>query len=412
MTGSWRSYEVYQRMRVGETTVGIRPRQLSSSQYLTDPYPLLAILREQYPCYRDWPGNAFWITHYDDVTSVFVDDANYESRPRLSAYGRTGWGRDLGADPAVLACIADHLDQHAESLARTIVGHFAGTGRVDLATELCARLPIELLVTTLALGNGTDFARRYLTMQRGAGWEPVARQAGLVAMDELAASFGPLLEQRAATGGTDLVAVAATIGATPADLVVTLLEGDHQTLHGALANMWYLLLTHPDQFAFVRDDRRMLKLAYLETLRHSAPVLAADRFCRHEVERFGRLLPEGALVRCSAAAANHDPRVFAEPDLFIVGRVDLCQREPRGTYRADGLPSGISFATGPPSRHPAEPEDRPRSRYALTRDAAVTASQVVLDELPRLRLVDGAEPHLRSLRLGEMHTCWSLPVEW
>ena len=79
----WRSYEVYQRMRVGESTARIKPRQLSSDDYLADPYPLLAILREEYPCYRDWPGNCFWITRYDDVTSVFVDDANYETRPRL-----------------------------------------------------------------------------------------------------------------------------------------------------------------------------------------------------------------------------------------------------------------------------------------------------------------------------------------
>ena len=54
----------------------------------------------------------------------------------------------------------------------------------------------------------------------------------------------------------------------------------------------------------------MVKLAYLETLRHSPPVLAAPRYARHEVERFGRLLPEGALVICSAAAANRDPRAF------------------------------------------------------------------------------------------------------
>ena len=35
---------------------------------------------------------------------------------------------------------------------------------------------------------------------------------------------------------------------------------------------------------------------------------------------------------------------------------------------------GIAFGLGPPSRHPAVPEDRPRSLYALTRDAAVTAT--------------------------------------
>ena len=156
----------------------------------------------------------------------------------------------------------------------------------------------------------------------------------------------------------------------------------------------------------------MLKVAYLETLRHSAPVLSAERFARHEVERFGKLIPEGAQLICSAAAANRDPRIFADPDRFIVDRRDMCQREPRGQYRADGLASGIAFGLGPPSRHPAIPEDRPRSLYAITRDTAVRASRVLLDMVADLRLQEGANPHLASLRVGEMHTCWKLPVSF
>lgn len=414
MTAAWRTYEVYQRMRVGETTAKIRPRQLSSEQYLTDPYPLVATLREHYPCYRDWAGNAFWITRYDDVTSIFVDDANYEERSTRWSYGRLGWGQDLGGEVAVQTSIATALDEHGETVARRIVHGFRADGQVDLAVELCARYPIELLgaVLDLPADDLAWFAQRYLLMQRGAGWEPAARAVGAAAMDDLAGYFGPLLAKRGGSGGADLVTTAAGLGATATDLVVTLLEGDHQTLHGALANMWFLLLTQPDALAAVGAERRLVKLAYLEALRHSPPVLSADRYCRHEVERFGRLLPDGALVRCSAAAANRDPRQFADPDNFVVDRPDLCQREPRGMYRADGLPSGISFGTGPPSRFPAEPEDRPRSRFAITRDLAVTASQVVLEELPALRLAGGATPTLRSLRLGEMHTCWSLPVVW
>ena len=43
-------------------------------------------------------------------------------------------------------------------------------------------------------------------------------------------------------------------------------------------------------------------------------------------------------------------------------------------------------------------------------DVVVAASQVLLDRFPDVHLLDGAAPTLRSLRLGEMHTCWSLPV--
>jgi pulcherriminic acid synthase len=153
-----------------------------------------------------------------------------------------------------------------------------------------------------------------------------------------------------------------------------------------------------------------MKFAWLETLRHSPPVHSTQMFARREVERFGRLLPEGAMLELSAAAANRDPRVFADPDAFVVGRKDLCQREPRGQYRADGLPSGIAFGLGRPSIHPAVPKERPRSLYALTRDIAVTASTMLLDAAPNIRLAPDADPSIRALRLGDMHTCHHLPV--
>ena len=209
---------------------------------------------------------------------------------------------------------------------------------------------------------------------------------------------------------TGLINTVQNLGASAEDLVVTLLESDHQTLHGGLANLWYLLLTHPEQYAAVKDDPRLMKIAWLESLRHSTPILAADRFARHEVERFGRLIPGGALLICSAAAANRDPRVFHEPDLFKVTRNDICHREARGQYRADGLATAVAVGLGQPSRYPAVPEDRPRSLFALTRDTALTANRVLIDRLTDLRLAPQTTPVLMSRRTGHMHTCWHLPV--
>ena len=76
----YRTFEIYQRQRVGESTARLNPSQLMNAGFLSDPYPTLAILRDNYPCYRDWRSNAFWISRYNDVTSIFVDDANYIGR--------------------------------------------------------------------------------------------------------------------------------------------------------------------------------------------------------------------------------------------------------------------------------------------------------------------------------------------
>ncbi len=409
-TPGYRTYEVYQRERVGESTEKIKPIQLVSDDYRRNPYPLLEILRENYPCYRDWLANSYWISQYNDVTSIFADDANFETRPKTYFYHIEDFGSDLGNELSVLNAEASCIEEHTAEVATNIATDLAGRGSGDLATEFAARFAIDLLAKRYDVPESDigEFGSRYWRMQRGTSWEPRLQNDGMKAINELVEYFKPRVAAK--KGGPDMVSAMAELGAGAEDVVRTLLEGDHQTLHGALANMWHLLLMHPAEFEKARSDKRLMKLAYLETLRHSTPVISADRFARHEVERFGRLLPEGARLICSAAAANRDPRIFSDPDRFIVDRRDMCQREPRGHYRADGLATGITFGLGKPSVHPAVPEDRPMSRYAITRDTAVAASMILLDHIRELQIAEGASPHLISLTVGEMHTCWNLPV--
>ena len=399
-------------MRVRDATTLVSPRQLSSEAYLADPYPLVGILRENYPCYRDWPGNCFWVTRYDDVTSTFTDDANFEKRGRghLSGIG----GHDLWSEVSIQQAIATRADNACPSILQALLDELETSiraeGSANLAVQFCARLPVELMAVVLGLAPTEDFVRSFVMMRRAWGWEPNARAQGLQALEHLAGLISARMSDGTLADGS-LLQVAAALGADARDVLRTLVEIDVDTLHGSLANLWCALLSDADSLAMVRADRRLVKASWLEALRHSAPVVSTDVFARHEVERFGRLLPEGALLRLSSAAANRDPRVFDDPDRFLVERKDLTQREARGQFRADGLPSAISFGTGRPSKFPAVPEDRPRSPFAQVRDHAVLATNAILDRFPTLRLIaDSAPPSLRSLRFGEPHTCWSLPV--
>src|SRR5262245_49121350 len=131
-----RSYEVHQRERPGEATPLIRPGELRSEEYLRDPYRLLGILRGRYPSYRDWSGNAYWITRYDDVTSVFQDDANFETRSKRWWCGMPDVGRDLGASLPVLVAYAGGIDAHAPALAEQLIARLAVADDADLSTDL------------------------------------------------------------------------------------------------------------------------------------------------------------------------------------------------------------------------------------------------------------------------------------
>ena len=294
---------------------------------------------------------------------------------------------------------------------------FFQEGNTDLSKDFAARIPMALWgkVLNLSTEKLTSFSKMFWAMQCGTNWNPELRESGRRAMEMLTAFLSPIFSERQKFPEDDMISAIAQLELPDApptveDLVVTLLERDYQTLHGGLSNLWFNLLSEPDQMAKVKEDNRLMKFAWLETLRHSPPVLSADRFAKQEVERFGLLIPKGGLLHCSSAAANRDPRYFHDPESFIVGRSDLCQREPRGQYRADGLPSGIAFGLGKPSIHPAVPKERPRSLYALIRDTAVTASLVLLDSTDTLIISRGEIPVISCRQLGEMRTCWQLPV--
>ncbi|MCR9278789.1 MAG: cytochrome P450 [Pseudomonadaceae bacterium] len=411
---AYRTFEVYQRQRPHQSTELINGAQLIAPAMLADPYPTLTVLRENYPCYRDWINNAFWLTRYDDVTSVFTDDANFESRSNAWRYGDDFPGNNLIDQPAMLAAYSSAFDAGAEKVIQRLIDELPDAP--DLAIDFAAKLPGYVLGQ--AIGLPSDHYDRLCSLlwhiQRGLAWLPANKMTGMSARTELT----HLLTEYWAVGSdaddpaANMISATASVGGTPEDLATTIIELDQQTLHGLLANLWFHLLREPAHLTRVASDQGLLKIAVLETLRHSPAVLSAHRFARHEVERFGCLIPEGALVICSSAAANRDPRVFAEPETFVIDRSDICHREPRGQYRADGLASGMAVALGPPSKHPAVPEDRPRSSYALVRDTAVRASLALLERLPGLLLASDEPATMRSLSVGEMYTCWRLPIRF
>ncbi|MEM9037727.1 MAG: cytochrome P450 [Actinomycetota bacterium] len=412
----YRSYEIYQRRRITESSPDILPRHLWSDRYLDDPYGLVGALREHGPCYRDWAGNAFWVTRYDDVTSVLVDDANFETRTWRWSFDLHRRGRDLGRHVPVMQAEADVWDADAADVAERLVARALGA-EGEVALGVADRLAAELECRVLGL-DPDDWPWFVSTVGRlrNAGMaDPAGRASALSAFDELAARFDRLVDERRGDDGADLISVAARLELDRPvggdDIAATVVEADPQTLPGSMANLWFLLATHPGHAERIVDDRRLVVAGWLEAVRHSPPVVAAERWARHEVERFGQLLPEGARVICSVAAANRDPRIFGDPDTFDPFRLDLCQREPRGHHRADGLAAGVVPALGPPSLFPAVPEDRPRSRYARVRDVAVVATGALLDRVGVPALADPEAARPSASRLGGPHRSWELVVE-
>ncbi|MBB4933620.1 cytochrome P450 [Lipingzhangella halophila] len=98
-----------------------------------------------------------------------------------------------------------------------------------------------------------------------------------------------------------------------------LVAGDVTTT-ALLGNAVLCLDAFPDEQAKARADRSTVPAAIEETLRLLPPFAALARSTTREVRLGGDTIPADRVLTIWPAAANRDPRVFANPDPFVPDR--------------------------------------------------------------------------------------------
>jgi cytochrome P450 len=112
--------------------------------------------------------------------------------------------------------------------------------------------------------------------------------------------------------------------------------------------MWYLLLQHPDQFAAVLADESLWDAVFHETLRHSTPIGGQPRHNSFDLIMHGEHIPAGSLMNMVDFSANHDERIFKDPEVFNIFRDDLYTGKLlRSGYAGEGRHSHMAFGVGP-----------------------------------------------------------------
>jgi cytochrome P450 len=104
------------------------------------------------------------------------------------------------------------------------------------------------------------------------------------------------------------------------DLMHQLVTGGFETTTGALSAGMLLLVRHPDQLALLRARPDLMTNFIEEVLRVDSPVQGLWRTAACPADVAGVHVPEGSNVMVRFGAANHDPRVFDEPDRFDITR--------------------------------------------------------------------------------------------
>jgi cytochrome P450 len=98
-----------------------------------------------------------------------------------------------------------------------------------------------------------------------------------------------------------------------------LTAGVDTTVHG-LSAVLYAFATHPEQWQRLREQPSLARVAFDEAVRWESPVQTFFRTATADVEVDGDVVPEGRKILMFLAAANRDPRRWADPNAFDLSR--------------------------------------------------------------------------------------------
>lgn len=319
-----------------------------SAECAADPTGTWQTLRDDHPLYYHEGMKSYVISRYADVEKAFKDPAftsdNY-SWQLEPVHGRTILQMD-GREHSVhrgLVTPAFRGSELTEKFvpvmqkdAAELIDGFRYNGEVDLVRQFTTQYPINVIVDMLGLPK-TDhslFHRWYTAIMAFLGnltQDPGVIERGLQTKEELQAYMLPKIAARRAEPQDDLLSTLCTAeidGEQMTDLeikafVSLLLVAGGETTDKALANMFWNLISNPEQLAMVREDRSLVPNAFAETLRHSPPVQMIMRQPALDVQMSGGTIPAGSTVVCLIAAANRDPDRYDHPDSFDITRDDL-----------------------------------------------------------------------------------------
>ncbi|MBW4720507.1 cytochrome P450 [Saccharothrix obliqua] len=319
-----------------------------SQEFTTDPYPAYRAFREHAPLHYHEGMRSWIISRYEDVERAFRDPvfttANYDWQAE-PVHGRTILqmsGREHSVRRALVApafrgeTLQNRFMPVIERNARALVDGFRDAGHAELVEEFATHFPINVIVDVLGLDKA-DHARFHawykcvIEFLGNLSGDPAVTAAGHRTRAEFTAYLAPILRQRRAEPGDDLLSSlcqAEVEGTRMSDEDITafcslLLAAGGETTDKAIAAIFRNLLDHPDQLAAVRADRSLVPRAFAETLRYTPPVRMIMRQPAADVELSGGVVPAGSTVICLIGAANRDPARYARPDEFDLFRDDL-----------------------------------------------------------------------------------------
>jgi cytochrome P450 len=343
------------------------------TDFLANPYPVYALLRETQPI-RRMPDGSFFLTRYADLLAVYRDAATFSSDKVAEftpKFNTTPYGS--GADAPLLehhttSLVFNDPPLHTRvrklimgALTRRAIAEMEGSlitlvdglldkieaqGGGDLIEDFASAIPIEVIGNLLNIPHADRAPLRAWSLAILGALEPRLtpgqEACGNQAVTDFTAYLKTLVAQRRQHPGDPEHDVLTRLiqgegSAEPlreAELLhncIFILNAGHETTTNLIGNALVALQEWPEQLHNLLLNLQLLPRysigleAYLacsvdEFLRFEPSNQLGNRRALQACTVGGVNLPAGSLITLCIAAANRDPAVFEQPDVLNIER--------------------------------------------------------------------------------------------
>ena len=317
-----------------------------SDELRRDPYPLFTQARSAFPVLHE-PGSDMWLLFdYDSVKRALNDSEVFSSVVETPMGKAPDWlvfsdpPRHSKLRAIVMRAFTPRsiasVEPRVRELSRELLEPVLERGEMDLVADYSAPLPMMVIAELLGIPSSDrqrfmHWAEVIMTLSYTiSGGEEAARaiSENAAVKEEMRAYFADLADQRRRTPKDDLLTrlVEAEVDGerlTPGEILgffQLLLSAGTETTTNLINNALLCLLEHPDQFARLRAEPRLLPSALEEVLRYRTPVQMVFRATKGDVALHGQVIPAGKLVLVMIGSANRDATKFQDADRFDITR--------------------------------------------------------------------------------------------
>ena len=317
-----------------------------------NPYPVYEVARQQGNVVWDQGMDGWLILDYEGCSFVeqredlFIEPTGQMPGADLIA-GRRDFRALTGERHRLLHHFALRLwaphavepyrDAYIRPIVDARIGRFSSRGAAELWEDFASLVSIEVVGRILGLPPMDDDAMRkasrwtdaVLAWRFSYGLDPTLIAAAVDATRDLDAFLLPIIRAKKVSSTDDMVSGLWRIGAQIApdwnerdvlDNVKFLFEGGSDTPGLLICTCMRIALDDSELRAAISAGGEPLRRFVDETLRHTTPVHWRARIATSDVQLGGVTIQAGDRVFAVNAAANRDPKHYANPDQFDIGR--------------------------------------------------------------------------------------------